>query len=674
VSAFQHVWLFAACCFAVATALAVALVVTHAPADRPTREVVVGAPTADPALPPTATSRALPLRRAPETDDGELLAPRLLLAPQSDAEFLGAVPVFAPLSAAVREEIATVATNVRVAAGDWLFRQGDRGDGVYVVRAGHLEVVMDMATSEETLGTFTRGAVLGELAVLADAPRSASVRALRDSDLLQITREDFDRLLATEPQLARALIRVMSAQLQQSRGVPDPRRAVPVTIALTSLAAELPLRQTADEVAVALAAFGRVAVVVPAEQPPFDGDGVAAYAAAVDQLERAHDHLLLLCGLPGQPPAWTDFCLAQADRILALASGSADAHPSTGNLALRGCDLIGYDIEPGSGALAGWIAALAPAATHSLRRGSEAGADIARIARRLSGNAIGIVLAGGGARAFAHLGVLDVLIGAGVQIDRVGGVSMGAFIGAMLASEQSVGEMDAHCYDEWVGRNPINDYTLPRHGLIRGAKAVAMLERVLGAVQIEELPLSFYCAAVDLRRSELVIDRHGSLVDAVAASVSLPVIAPPRSRGERLLIDGGVLDNLPVAPMSTTGEGPVIAVDVKAVIGVGAGGDTSEESPRSDARRASAAWRPSLMATMARVLLLSATNTTEAARRHADLTIEVRVPDIGLLEFHQIDRAKGAGRAAAVQALAQPPEWLRAGPAGTPSPPATLEV
>ena len=66
--------------------------------------------------------------------------------------------------------------------------------------------------------------------------------------------------------------------------------------------------------------------------------------------------------------------------------------------------------------------------------------------------------------------------------------------------------------------------------------------------------------------------------------------------------------------------------------------------------------------------------TTEAARRHADLTIEVRVPDIGLLEFHQIDRAKGAGRAAAVQALAQPPEWLRAGPAGTPSPPATLEV
>jgi EmrB/QacA subfamily drug resistance transporter len=671
VGAFHHVWLFAAGCFAAATALALALVVTHMLADQTPHDLPAALD--DVAVPTSAAAATPALQTAPQNREGERRAHRLLPFAQSDADFLGAVPVFAQLSAPVREEIAAVATNVRIAAGDWLFRQSDPGESVYVVRAGHLEVVKETATSHQTLGTFTRGAVLGELAVLADAPRSASVRALRDSDLLQITREHFDRLLASEPALARTLIRVISTQLQKSHRIPDPRRPVPVTIALTTLAAGLPMRQIAEQLAVALSAHGRVAMVLPGVQPPA-GDPVTAYAAIVDRLERAHDQVLLLCGLLDQPTAWTDFCLAQADRILALVA-EPPTEARTDNRALHGCDLVGYDIERGSGALAGWIAALAPATTHAVRRGPDFAADVARTARRLSGHSIGIVLAGGGARAFAHLGVLEALLGAGVQIDRVGGVSMGAFIGAMLASELSIGEIDAHCYDEWVARNPINDYTLPRHGLIRGAKAEAMLDRVLGNVCIEELPLSFYSAAVDLRRSELVIDRDGSLVDAVAASVCLPVIAPPRSRGQRLLVDGAMLDNLPVAPMSATGEGPVVAVDVKAVVGLDAGGRPDSRSERAGTRPASAARRPSMMATMARVALLSSANTSEAARSHANLTIDVRLPDIGLLEFHQIDRAKVAGRAAAAEALARPPAWLfGASSGGTPSPPTILEV
>jgi NTE family protein len=235
---------------------------------------------------------------------------------------------------------------------------------------------------------------------------------------------------------------------------------------------------------------------------------------------------------------------------------------------------------------------------------------------------------------------------------------MGAFIGGLLACGHDSGAIDAYCYEEWVRRTPMNDCTLPRMAVIKGQKARTMLERVYGDVRIEELDRSFYSASVDLKRSSLVIDRDGPVFLAVGSSMALPLIAPPQLRAERLLIDGSLLDNLPLAPMTSTGEGRVLAVDIK-------GG---EEHPRSDAATVSDAARrvgdkrsvrvPSLPGTMYRIALLSSANTTEAARVHADFTIEVRVPGVGLFEFHQIDEARAASRRAASEALENPPPWL----------------
>jgi NTE family protein len=301
---------------------------------------------------------------------------------------------------------------------------------------------------------------------------------------------------------------------------------------------------------------------------------------------------------------------------------------------------------------------LAPVSTFAIRTDRHRRVDMARMARRLAGRAVGVVLSGGGARGFAHLGVIERLQSAGVVIDRVGGVSMGAFIGGLLAAGHDSQAIDACCYEEWVRRNPINDYTLPRTALTKGQKGRAMLERVFGDVQIEELDRAFYSASVDLRNSRLVIDRDGPLYLAVGCSMALPLIAPPQLRAERVLIDGSLLDNLPLAPMTHTGEGPVVAVDIK-------GG---EEHPRQDAAniddraQESGGKRgvrvPSLPGTISRIALLSSSNTTEAARLHADFKIEVRVPGVGLLEFHQIDEARAAGRRAASEALEEPPSWL----------------
>jgi NTE family protein len=162
---------------------------------------------------------------------------------------------------------------------------------------------------------------------------------------------------------------------------------------------------------------------------------------------------------------------------------------------------------------------------------------------------------------------------------------------------------------------------------------------------------------VDLLASRLVVDRDGSLAQAVAASITLPLIAPPARREESLLIDGSLLDNLPLAPMSSSGEGPVLAIDIRS------GEEPFEPAAGSaDGERPAGRGRqrrlPPLTDTMARIALLSSANTKESARRHADMTIGVPLAGVGLLEFHQIDQARSAGRQAALTALADAPDWL----------------
>jgi predicted acylesterase/phospholipase RssA len=305
---------------------------------------------------------------------------------------------------------------------------------------------------------------------------------------------------------------------------------------------------------------------------------------------------------------------------------------------LRGCDLVGYDVAPGSGALADWVGVLEPVETHVLRP-AELRADLDRTARRLTGRSTGIVLSGGGARAFAHIGVLEELTAAGVTIDRVAGVSMGAYIGALFAMGLSPDEIDERCFAEWVQGRPLADYTFPRHSLIRGERAREMLDRSFGTVAIEELATSFMSGATELRSGRLAVARSGPLWEAVGFSICLPVIAPPQVRGRELFVDGSLVDNLPVGIMAELGEGPVIAVDVKATV-----------EREGDGARA-ALRTPRLGETLARVLLLGSANTSEAARRHADLVINPRPAGVGLLEFHQIDAAREAGRTAAREAL-----------------------
>lgn len=257
---------------------------------------------------------------------------------------------------------------------------------------------------------------------------------------------------------------------------------------------------------------------------------------------------------------------------------------------------------------------------------------------RLAGRSVGIALAGGGARAFSHIGVLRELERAGIRIHRVAGTSVGSYIGGAYAAGWSVDEMELALRDEFVHRNPLGDYGLPKYALSRGGRITRAVERVFGDLRAEALPRELTVMATDIMSREVVALSEGLLRDITRASAAVPGLLPPVRIGDRILVDGAVTGNLPVLPLVAEGVGPVIAVN----LAVGAG-----EGPRASADgSARPARMPTLGETMMRTLLFASGDTDRRAAEAADIVVTTQTRNIGLLEFHQIDEAIVAGRAA----------------------------
>jgi NTE family protein len=645
VAAFRHAWTFGSICL-FAAGLGCLLVgrvaLDRAPSLAEAARLVLTGAGEQPASPPRPRAR-----RASLVNSGSAVAVRI----ESDQEFLARVPLFAALEPPLLASLAGRASSRRVGSGEWLFHEGEPGDSMYVVKAGRLEVVDEQTGA--VIRELGRGDWLGELALITASPRSASVRAARTSDLLVIERPEFEDLLGASLPLSMALNQVLAEQLREARGSAPTARPRPTTVALVALTPDVAVAEIAARITTLVERHLTSALLVGTEAPaPGAGDSPASvYGPLLDRAEAGHDIVMLCGGRLDASDAWTEFCLQQADRILALTSGGPVPEAVRGRPELRRCDLVALDVAPGSGALSGWGAALDPIETHALRA-AELEDDCARIARRLTGRAPSIVLSGGGSRAFSHIGVLEELTASGVRIDRIAGVSMGAFIGALFAMGWDADEVDACCFDEWVQRRPLGDYTFPRHSLLRGARVESMLHRTFGEVAIEELACSFMCGCTELRSGSLVLARWGQLWEQVGLSINIPILAAPQVRGRQLLVDGSLVDNLPAGAIADLGEGPLIAVDVKATF------DRTEARRVQTGAAATNGRPPSLGETLTRVLLLGSANTSEAAARHADLVIKPRAEGVGLLEFHQIDAAREAGRAAARQALEQAPPEL----------------
>jgi predicted acylesterase/phospholipase RssA len=474
------------------------------------------------------------------------------------------------------------------------------------------------------------------------------------------------------PEFAAGLTRVLGRQLRDVRHAglePDP---VPSTITVVGLCEGLPVRDVGSYLVLLLSQYQPVLGIDDrraAEAAANGGAGDAGYAHLLERAEREHGQVVLMAPVPDVADPWSAFSVRAADRLIGVCRGEEAPPQGIGEIRrLQGCDLVvtSDDRRGADGKLDAWVGALRPRSVRIVPATGGHAPGIESLARRLAGRSTGLVLSGGGARAFAHVGVIRALDEAGVKVDRVAGCSGGAWVGAQFALGRSSGEIRANCHEEFVRRNPLNDYTLPLVALTRSLKGSAMMNRVFGDARFEELEREFFCVSCDMISSELVVHRRGPLWPAVAASMTLPGYLPPTAIDGRLLLDGGVLNNLPVDVMAATGEGPIIASDVSARYQPPAMRPHRGRRPRTAKLAArlrrwvvgTDALLPGFGETVMRSILLGSIDTAEAAQRYADVVIEPAVAGVGLLEWGRVDDMIDAGHRAAEEALASVPAGL----------------
>lgn len=540
------------------------------------------------------------------------------MEPAATATFLSGLPLFRHAPPESLHRIAEATVRVELAARDYLFSANESAAELHVVLSGRLEIV---SPGGEVLREIGPGSVLGELAVVTDSSRSASARARRDCELLSINGPRFQALLRADPALGFALLRQLAVQLRESAGL-GLVTAAPGVFTVVPLVPADQLTPLWTDLVDAFAELGPTAALGP------PADNARSFGPSLARLEAGHEHVLLRAD---GPEHWRSFAIRQADRVVVVAGAS----PPPRDHGLAGVELVFS--EPLTAAdTAEWLDAFAPRAHHHVHLDRRAGAR--RAARRMTGRGLGVVLSGGGARGGAHIGALEILAGTGLEIDKVGGCSIGSFVGVMAASGWDAKRMRDVWADELVRRSPFGDFTVPRVSLIRGRRVAAMLERVFGDVALEELPRAAFTVSADLITSELVVHRRGQASQAVGASMAIPGLAPPQRQGGRLLVDGGILNNLPVDVMASSGEGPVVAVDV--MRRPDAPGDDGASHPL-----------PGIMETLTRSTALGSVERAERNRALAALTIVPQVQGIALRDFAQIDRAIEAGRVATAATL-----------------------
>lgn len=552
---------------------------------------------------------------------------------------------FESLAPELRDWLRARMSPVTLDAGATLCTAGDVSDCMYLVTRGALGA-FPHGDEVTLLGQIVAGETVGELGLITRSPRSATVRALRDSALLKLSFGAFDAFAREHPDAVMALARVVLERAHR----PVHHRLVsrPRTLALLPQDEGLHLDELALQFQQALGGERQAALVRRADAPSDD---------ALDALERDHAHVLYVA--EPDADAWRRRCLRQADALLfvtqrrapnarwaELDTGVAQPLPRPEHLLL----MHEGKIPPGS--TAAWVGARS---LHHLR-GER---DVPRIARLVTGTARGVVLSGGGARGFAHLGVLRALTEAGVALDVVGGASIGAIIGAGFAADWSISEMTEVYRSSFVAENPLSDWTVPFVSLVAGRAVSRLLKDAYGQRDIEDLVRPFFCVSTSLTHGRTLVHRRGPVWKWLRASAAIPGVLPPVFSQGHVLVDGGVMNNLPVDVMREAHVSEVIAVDIGADDAVTVPGELDEfELP--PLWKVMWDWvqgfkRPSLPRLMLGSGMVNAGAATTAARAASSLVLTPPVGDIDLLNWDAFDLAIERGYESTLRALEKAP-------------------
>lgn len=569
--------------------------------------------------------------------------------------------LFGDLPEQLRGDVIDLVRIVSIRRDELLYTQGESGSSMHIILAGKLDVIIAGGDgARRMVGVAHAGESVGEMALVMRSARAATLRAARDCILAEVPGEAFDNVLRQCPQALADISRMIIRRLTQSNSQTTDQVSA-ISIAIIPAGSIVETSNFCRRLARELLHLGSTLHLTSSDiKQLVSTDDSLARNAFLEHASYRYDFLIF----EGDPEddAWNQVAVGFVDRIFLVAPAESDHRPQnlerrllgnrSANDPVRSELILLYHKGQSPALTRRWLECRDVARHYHVPLHGELG--IRRIARNLAKTSVGVVFAGGGARGFAHLGVIRALTESGIPIDAVGGTSFGAIAATGPARGFDIERMIDEIRHVFTHERPLDDYTLPMVSLVHGERLDALLQKYLD-LDIEDLWLPYFAVSSNLTKNRVEVHDSGSLWRAVRASISLPAILPPVIHHGDLLIDGGVLNNLPVDVMSEMIKGQIIAVDLSA---------------EQEARYAQAGipsgmeyiksrlfpWRdPIEVPTLARVVMktttLASRREVEFAKRMAHLYLNVPLAEFDLLDWHQFQRIVDAGYAYACRTV-----------------------
>uniref|UniRef100_A0AAR2JJC2 lysophospholipase n=1 Tax=Pygocentrus nattereri TaxID=42514 RepID=A0AAR2JJC2_PYGNA len=508
-----------------------------------------------------------------------------------------------------------------VEAGRAVYRQGDKSDSTFIVLSGRLRsVILKDDGKKELTGEYGRGDLIGVVEALTHQNRATTVHAVRDSELAKLPEGALSSIKRKFPQVVTRLIHLLGQKILQQVNGPltgvlalhtpgskwdagNPASNLS-TVAVLPVSEEVPLTAFTLELQHALIAIGPTLLltsdIIKQRLGSAALDSVHEYRLSSWLGQQEDIHRIVLYQTDSTLTPWTQRCIRQADCIIIVGLGEQD--PAVGELermlegsavrAQKQLVLLHREDGPPPSGTAEWLnmRSWVPRHLHLscprrvfskrslpklremyqrvFQKQADRHSDFSRLARVLTGNAIALVLGGGGARGCSQVGILRALTEAGIPVDLVGGTSIGAMMGALYAEERSYSRMRIRAR-EWAMEmtsvfKKILDLTYPTTSMFSGAAFNSSINAVFQNKQIEDLWIPYFNITTDITASAMRVHTDGSLWRYVRASMSLSGYLPPLCdpKDGHLLMDGGYINNLPADVARSMGAKVVIAIDV----------------------------------------------------------------------------------------------------------------
>ncbi|KAG7202507.1 hypothetical protein KM043_017071 [Ampulex compressa] len=515
---------------------------------------------------------------------------------------------------------------------DWLFlesgravyRQGDESDSTFIVLSGRLRSVITYKNGKkELVAEYGKGDLVGIVEMVTQTPRSTTVMAVRDSELAKLPEGLFNVIKLRYPIVVTRLINLLGHRILGTWQQPhtkhvgsDTQRAAATvdarpaqvnfsTVAIVPVSDDVPLTAFTFELYHSLCAIGSclrlTSDVVKKTLGTTIMEPVNEYRLTSWLAQQEDQHRISLYQCDPTYTLWTQRCVRQADCILII--GLGDRPPSVGRmereverLVMRTQKELVLLHKEQSGQrpsntvqwlnMRSWVSShhhiQCPKRMYTRRSQyrinelyskvlmSEPNvhSDFSRLARWLTGTSVGLVLGGGGARGAAHVGMLKAIIEAGIPIDMVGGVSIGAFMGALWCMEKNITTTTQKAR-EWSKKmtqwwRQILDLTYPMTSMFSGKDFNKTIQATFGDTYIEDLWLPYFTITTDITDSCMRTHTHGLLWRYIRASMTIAGVFPPicDSIDGHLLVDGCYVNNVPADEMLRQGAHHILAIDV----------------------------------------------------------------------------------------------------------------